>query len=116
MKIHFLAILAVLSFIACNTIPKGPYLLEQENSTPDYAKLRNWAASPFKVDMADKTPNPEMKDGQKDAVADVFFIHPTTYTNEKGNNKWNAALDDKKLNKKTDEGSILFQASSMNGA
>ena len=46
----------------------------------------------------------------------VFFLYPTTYTGQRGQDQWNAALDDKKLNKETDKTTILHQASIFNGA
>ena len=42
--------------------------------------------------------------------ADVFFIYPTTYFGD----HWNAAVDDAKTNRATDEGPILNQASAFN--
>lgn len=81
----------------------------------DYSKLENWAAHPDVIDEADRTPEGDTVsyDG---LVADVFFLHPTTYIGEKNQNKWNASMDDQELNKKTDEGTIRFQASAFNYA
>jgi hypothetical protein len=44
---------------------------------------------------------------------DVFFIHPTTFTNTT-DERWNADIDDEVLNSKTDRSTILFQASAFN--
>ena len=44
---------------------------------------------------------------------DVFFIHPTSFLGVLSG-KWNAAIDDKSINKITDKGSLLFQASVFN--
>lgn len=63
--------------------------------------------------MADITPQ-SLSDNQSTASADVFFVHPTTYT-RKGEN-WNASLQNIELNKKTDETTIKYQASIFNGA
>jgi len=46
---------------------------------------------------------------------DVFFIHPTTFTNTK-DERWNADINDEVLNGKTDKSTILFQASVFNEA
>lgn len=79
----------------------------------DYSDLKNWAAHPWKKDPSDSIPFPLKKDYYKDSLVDVFFIHPTSYT-DKSFNSWNASLDDIGLNKKTDESSILYQASVFN--
>lgn len=84
---------------------------------PDYSKLENWAAHPDKKDPADRVPSPELKDNQADAPVDVLFFHPTTYTGSKRyETAWNADVQDEKTNKKTDNSTILFQASIFNGA
>jgi hypothetical protein len=91
------------------TLHNNTFLIE------DYSKLENWAAHPSKMDESDRTPEGDTVtyDG---VVADVFFLHPTTYTGDKNQDKWNASIDDQKLNKKTDEGTIRFQASAFNQA
>ena len=84
---------------------------------PLYADLKYWAAHPDKSDPADLVPEGTgLKNEQATAEVDVFFLHPTTYTNKRGNNQWNGDLDDKKLNDKTDNGSIQYQASLFNGS
>ncbi len=83
--------------------------------TTDYSNINNWAAHSSKIDYADSVPKKLQKKISKINIANVFFIHPTTYT-EVGAYKiqWNAIVEDYALNKKTDEGSILFQASCFN--
>lgn len=95
-----------------------PFLAQAQNipSAPDYSNPEHWAALPNKKDNADRTPGDSIKDLQADAAADVFFIHPTTYTKKKINDLWNAPIDDAELNTKTDNGAILNQASIFNGA
>ena len=78
----------------------------------DYSDLNNWAAHPQKKDPSDSVPRKLNKDIES-PIADVFFIHPTTLTDEK-KVEWNASLDDSDLNKKTDLSSILYQASVFN--
>ena len=86
-------------------------------ATPQYADLKYWAAHPDKSDPADLVPaNAGLKDEQATADVDVFFIHPTTYTNKRGNDQWNGDINSKKLNDKTDKGSIEYQASLFNGS
>lgn len=46
-------------------------------------------------------------------MADVFFIHPTTFTAETDSN-WNASLSDAILKTKTENSTILYQASAFN--
>ncbi|MBU3713753.1 MAG: DUF3089 domain-containing protein, partial [Ferruginibacter sp.] len=79
----------------------------------NYEDLNNWAAHPWKKDPSDSIPAPLKINFYKDSLVDVFFIHPTTYT-QKRFTEWNATLDDVELNKKTDETSILYQASVFN--
>ncbi len=78
----------------------------------DYSDPGEWAALPWTQDAADQTPSPTLKDRQSEAVADVFFVHPTTYLSLFG---WNAATDDKRLNNLTAKGPIRLQASAFNG-
>src|SRR5689334_2689588 len=66
---------------------------------PDYRQLDAWAAHPWKKDPSDSLPS-SLRYEEKDSVADVFFIYPTTYTGTKKG--WNAEIDDPKLNAKTD--------------
>lgn len=87
-------------------------LVFQPSSPPDYANEANWAALPFKKDAADGTPKGVSQLSDSDKLADVFFIHPTTY--RKGNN-WNADVQDRAVNKVVDEKPIKYQASAWNG-
>jgi len=85
---------------------------------PDYSLKDTWAALPDKEDAADKIPlKSNLKDGQKEAKADVFFLHPTIYTYPPKNQYlWNADVNDKALNEMVDNSTILNQASAFNGA
>ncbi|MFN4145562.1 MAG: DUF3089 domain-containing protein [Runella sp.] len=75
---------------------------------------------PFRKDAADSLPvnAHQLQDGQATARADVFFVHPTTYTTQpqKQMYEWNADLNDAELNKKTDLTTILNQATVFNGS
>lgn len=78
---------------------------------PNYELITYWAAHPWKKDPSDSLPQP-LSNEINDSLADVFFIHPTTYVGiRKG---WNANLQDEGLNSKTDLSTILYQASVFN--
>lgn len=80
-------------------------------SPPDYAKPEYWAAHPDHNDPADRVPE-GLENQQAEAPIDVFFLHPTTLS--KKPRQWNADLLDAKTNQKTDETTILYQASIFN--
>jgi hypothetical protein len=82
---------------------------------PDYSDLQYWSASPFKDDTSDKIPD-FLKDEVREAKADVFFIHPTSYFGEEKGSPWNADLRDTTVNNNTDNLAIRLQASVFNGS
>jgi len=88
---------------------------ETSGAEPEYSKLENWAASPFKDDASDSIPV-FLKNEKRDTRADVFFIHPTSYFGEEETSPWNAGLNDAAVNKETDSRSILFQSTVFNGS
>lgn len=112
--IPVLLLLAALA--ACSVHPKSAFDSQKAPPAPDYANPDNWAALPSKKDNADRSPNDSIPDNQANTEVDVFFIHPTTYTGDRGQKLWNAPTTDAALNAKTDNGSILYQASIFNGA
>lgn len=83
------------------------------NISTDYSLLENWAAHPYKKDPSDSIPEALKYDGEQDTTVDVFFLHPTTLTSLKAV-AWNADLKDSVMNAKTDNTTILFQASIFN--
>jgi Protein of unknown function (DUF3089) len=89
------------------------YYTTANKQEPDYANLYYWAAHPWKKDPSDSVPKPLRAGYTLDSTADVFFIHPTTFTglNEE---KWNADINDATINAKTDYSTILYQASAFN--
>lgn len=91
------------------------YRLPADTTTVErYAKLVNWAAHPAKADPSDSIPAPLRKQAA-DTLVDVFFVHPTTFTDAQYQGVlWNAALTDPEINAKTDYTSILYQASVFN--
>jgi len=117
-RIHkFFLFLFLLTFIfSCakkNYLHGINYHFKTTEGIPDYSNLNYWAAHPWKYDPADNVP-PRLHDNKKDSLADVFFIHPTTYTDLLMPMGWNANIDDIKLNRKTDNTTILYQASVFN--
>jgi hypothetical protein len=116
MRISFLLILLFLLTASCSSLPRGDAGEQVAPPAPDYANPDAWAALPQRADNADRTPVASLPDNQSTAPADVFFLHPTTYTGERGQKQWNAPVTDPALNAKTDKGTILYQASIFNGA
>ena len=87
------------------------YQFTEKANVPDYNNLDYWAAHPWKKDPSDSISGP-LQWEQKDSFVDVFFIHPTTYTNRRM--EWNTDINDVNINAKTDYSSILYQASVFN--
>ncbi len=84
---------------------------------PDYGQSQNWAALPTTNDAADRTPGDTLRERQRSAAADVFFVHPTIYRATRKNNRlWNANLADDKLNEAVDASTMLNQATVFNAA
>ena len=72
-----------------------------------------WAAHPDKWDPSDSIPKP-LRNNWRENLVDVFFIHPTTFTDKSRVEEFNAPINDANINLKTDYGSILYQASIFN--
>lgn len=87
------------------------YQFNHQSTIPDYRNSDYWAAYPWKKDLSDSVPQPLLNE-EKDSLAEVFFIHPTTYTTKKM--EWNADINDAMLNAKTGYTSILYQSSVFN--
>lgn len=112
----FLCCVIIISLISCankNYAQLSPYQFRSETKIPDYNDLNYWAAHPWKKDLSDSVPADLQKTYRLDSLADVFFIHPTTFTDYNDEN-WNAKIDDASLNAKTDYSTILYQASVFN--
>lgn len=83
------------------------------SSAPDYSQEKYWACLPEKKDSSDIVPyTSNLKDEQSAAMADVFFIYPTIYL---AGTKWNADVNNRKLNKRIDKSTIRHQATVFNG-
>ena len=78
----------------------------------DYSKNSSWAALPFAEDEADMIPEGEKGIDQKNAPADVFFVHPTGYL--KGDH-WTDPLEEKSTTKENTQWMMANQASAYNG-
>lgn len=92
---------------------RSSYTFKSSNGVPDYANLDYWAAHPWKKDPSDSVPRP-LRNEARDSIADVFFVHPTTFTQKKDFDRANANIDDDYINAKTDYSTILLQASAFN--
>lgn len=115
-KFSALFFLTVL-FVSCSQQVVTQYmpLKTIKNTAPDYSDLKYWAAHPLKKDPSDSVPFP-LSSIPLDTAADVFFIHPTTFTGRNEAHLTNAPLEDEDINDKTDKTSILYQASIFNGS
>jgi hypothetical protein len=110
--IYFLIILVLCA--SCKTYkPIKSYAKDQNAQPIDYSSLSNWAAHPLKKDLSDESPD-GLPLPQGPMEIDVFFVHPTSFTGSKGEDTWNAPIDNEHVNKKTDEGAIKYQASVFN--
>jgi hypothetical protein len=87
------------------------YRTTETGEQPDYRNLYYWAAHPQKKDPSDSVPA-TLQSESRDTVADVFFLHPTTYTRSREG--WNADINKASLNAKTDYTTILFQSTAFN--
>lgn len=116
LSIFSFLITGILLFASCNHRIASSlidYSVISVNDPVDYTNLNNWAAHPWKNDPSDKFPS-NAPDQLKDSLADVFFIYPTTYLDDKMEMGWNAKIDDEPLNIRTDNTAILYQASVFN--
>ena len=116
MKYFLLGALLFFLLSSCSVKPAGVFSETTTPPIPEYSNSLNWAALPDRTDFADMLPDSTFQDLQTIAQADVFFLHPTTYTGDKGQDQWNASCDDKSCNIKTDGTAIRYQASIFNGA
>jgi hypothetical protein len=116
-KIKCLCAAFVLVFlVSCakkNYVQSQNYSFKSGDGAPDYSALDYWAAHPWKWDPSDSVPLPLKNSIYRDSLVDVFFVHPTSFTDDAATG-WNAELEDAELNRKTDYSSILYQASVFN--
>lgn len=109
----------VLIFLALSSAAYSQVAAQGSESftTTDYSNISNWAAHPWIWDYADSVPASIRNQYNPDTTkADIFFVHPTTYTDLSRLFGWNAPVNNAAINQETDEGTILFQASIFNEA
>ncbi len=108
-------VLLVFSFSACSNKYhsfRSNYQFKSPDGKPHYSDLDYWAAHPGKWDPSDSI-SLAIRNEHIDSTVDVFFLYPTSYT-KRARSGPNAALDDDRINAKTDYSSILYQASVFN--
>ena len=114
---RYLCLLLVLSSLSsCLNLlkPRRDFTAYTPAPGPDYAQDSCWAALPTRRDSADAVPRRSgLRDEQATAIADVFFVHPTTFFRSAA---WNADLSQGKLNRFTDVSTIRHQATAFNAA
>jgi hypothetical protein len=114
----FTSIFFIILLNACSnkSIPvSNPVFSNAVADFPDYTNLAYWAAHADKKDPSDSIPAP-LRSMENEQLADVFFIHPTTFTTKDEDHAMNADINDALLNAKTDNGTILFQSSVFNNS
>ncbi len=83
-------------------------------AAPIYSDTTNWCSLPNKNDLSDLIPKgADLEDRQADADVDVFYIHPTTLLQ---GDEWNADVNNKELNDRTDRLPIKYQSTVFNGS
>ena len=114
MRCFLLAVVAVLG-LGCERAvlywmtPAEPFDPGRLPASPDYAAPASWSALPEREDAADaEVPGLPAADQQR-AGADVFYVHPTSYVGP----RWNAPIDDARLNADTDRVATRIQASAF---
>lgn len=113
-KTTFAASMLLLGLLSSCIIPLRSFDRTPQPPPPDYSNHSDWVALPGTKDSADaQLPAAGIIDKQAEAKADVFFIYPTTYS---AGGHWNAELDDKKINRRTDRLPARLQASAFNGS
>lgn len=107
-----LLFLSCIFFLSSCFVPVRSFRHSKAPSPPDYASSKWWASLPELKDSADLTiPSSGVTDQQKEALADVFFVHPTTYLYGR---HWNAGPENKRAKKFTDKFPARLQASVFN--
>lgn len=100
--------------VSCNTYKNNiTYKYRIQNNEINYYDFGNWAAHPLKKDNSDSVSNIFSENVNID-LADIFFLHPTSFTDERFRYEKNGSLEDEELNKKTDDVSILYQSTIFN--
>jgi hypothetical protein len=111
-------IIIVLAFTQLVSCSKKHYGYKRSAHKPimgaiDFANLDLWAAHPNKFDMSDNIPKSIKGTYKKLNNVDVFFLYPTSLT-DNADSRMFAPIDDSAINEKTDKNAILYQASVFN--
>ncbi len=77
---------------------------------PGYDDDENWAAHPDRPDPSDVALDAFPAVAPERAVADAFYLHPTTWLGQ----SWNAPAASDEVRANTDRGGLLIQASAFN--
>jgi hypothetical protein len=70
--------------------PPEPFDKTAAPAAPDYSASQSWLALPGRNGLERSVPKGDVAVDEASAPADVFFIHPTTYTS---NDRWNVPID-----------------------
>ncbi|SNS79158.1 MULTISPECIES: DUF3089 domain-containing protein [unclassified Azospirillum] len=70
--------------------PPAPFEETAAPAAPDYSAREAWLAFPWRNGLERSVPAGDEAVDEATAPADVFFIHPTTYTS---NDRWNVPID-----------------------
>lgn len=92
--------------------PASPFTAEAAPPPPDYARAAAWLALPGDGGRERSAPRGMAPIDEAKAPADVFFIHPTTFSD---NQKWNGPFDASDAVAKLAPAVLLAQASVFNG-
>jgi hypothetical protein len=115
-----LILILSISFISCNiqdnfktNFPNNDFDKNLAGKAPIYSQKKYWAEHPEKSSSFALLPKNYI-DTQYNQTPniDVFYIHPTLYTS---GNRWNADINNKKLNQKIKNTAIKYQASVFAG-
>lgn len=110
----FYLLIVTFYFLFSGCCPIRPFAFSRMPAPPDYTQEKYWAALPWKKDSADAVPTGSgLKDEQERAQADVFFIYPTSYMSGR---RWNANVNNSRLNQRISKSTIRHQASAFNAA
>ena len=111
-------LILLINIISCKTYklipekedtPQHDFDINLSGDTPNYSEIKYWVEHPEKDNHYASLPkNYTDTLYNSNPKIDVFFIHPTLYL--KGN-RWNADINDKKLNKEIGNSAIKNQAS-----
>lgn len=95
------------SLVRWSMTPDGPFDAAHVPDVPDYTSDDSWSALPDRSDAADAPLQGETI--ASPTLADVFYVHPTTYVGA----SWNAPTTDASLNEATDRVATRIQATAF---